>query len=342
MSDAALESPASWPIVGHEAAVELLARGARSGRVVNAYLIAGPAAIGKFTLARTFAQSLNCGEPGAPCGACRTCRLIADDRHPDVRVMQMPADKREIGIDQVRALQHEASLRPYEASWKVNLIRDAENLSEEAANALLKTLEEPPARVTLVLTASSPESMLATIVSRCLLISLHPLPLEQVEAHLRDQLAVPADRARLLARLSAGRIGWAISAARDPQILDARGQLVDRLASLSRASRVDRLAFGAEYGGRYTKDVAEREVVHAMLDLWSGWWRDVLLTSTGCADRVRNADRTEALEQAAGHIAVPQVRAFLRELALAGARLRQNVNPRLTLEVLALSAPKTP
>ncbi len=334
-------SPA-WPIVGHEAAVELLARGARAGRVANAYLIAGPMAIGKHALSRAFAQSLNCTEPNAPCGVCRTCRLIGDDRHPDVRTMQMPADKREIGIDQVRGLQHEASLRPYEASWKVHIIRDAEYLSEEAANALLKTLEEPPARVTVVLTASSPESMLATIVSRCLLISLHPLPLGQVETHLRDSLGVGADQARLLARLSAGHVGWAISAARDPQILESRASLVDRLITLSGGSRVERLAFGAEYGARYTKDVAEREAVHAMLDLWSGWWRDVLLTSTGCRDRVQNADRVDSLERAAGRVAPAQVRGFLQELSVASARLRQNVNPRLTLEVLALSAPESP
>jgi DNA polymerase-3 subunit delta' len=335
-----LDGGSTWPIIGHEATVDYLAHGIRSGRVAHAHLLIGQPGIGRYTLARTYAQALNCQSDLSPCGVCRTCRLIAEDTHPDVRTVQMPPEKREISIDQIRAMQHEATLRPYEATWKAYIVRDAEHLSEEAANCLLKTLEEPPPQVTMTLVAPSTEALLSTIVSRCQVLTMHPVPVPRIEATLLEQYHCDPEQARLLARISAGRIGWAILAARDNGVLTARQQLMDRLVRLGPATRVDRLAFAAEHGQRYGKDVTEREAVHAMLGLWSGWWRDLLLTASGCGDRIMNLDRIETLQIEARRYPTPQIRAFLESIGLAERRLRQNVNPRLALEVLALTIPR--
>ncbi len=329
-----------WPIIGHEATIALLRRGVATGRVAHAFLLTGPPAIGKFALASAFAQALNCAAEAAPCGQCRACRLIAQNRHPDVRVIQIPDDKREISIDQIRTVLHEASLKPYEAPWKVYIVRDAEAMGEEAANCLLKTLEEPPPQVVLVLTAPTPEALLPTVVSRCQPVPMHPLPISQIETALRTQFGCDPQRAGLLARLSGGRVGWAIQAAGDQTVLEGRQRLLDRLAGLSRATRVDRMAFAAEQAQHYGKDMTGRESVHAVLDLWSTWWRDLLLVKTGCHDRTVNADRADALESETRRYSLAQVRDFLESLRVTGQQLRQNVNPRLALEVLVLAMPR--
>lgn len=332
--------PGQWPIIGHEATIALLRHGLAAGRVAHAFLLTGPPAIGKFALASAFAQALNCTGEAAPCGQCRACRLIGQNRHPDVRVIQMPDDKREIGIDQIRTVLHEASLKPYEALWKAYIVRDAETMSEEAANCLLKTLEEPPPQVILMLTAPTPEALLPTLVSRCQPVPMHPLPISQIETALQTQFGCDPQRAGLLARLSIGHMGWAIQAAGDQTVLEGRQRLLDRLAGLSRATRVDRLAFAAEQGQRYGKDMSGRESVHAVLDLWSTWWRDLLLAKAGCQNMMVNADRTEALLKETRRYSLAQVRAFLESLRAAGQQLRQNVNPRLALEVLVLAVPR--
>jgi len=257
-----------------------------------------------------------------------------------VTFIAMLPEKREISIEQIRALQHEAALKPYEAAWKVFVIRDAEAMSEEAANCLLKTLEEPPPQVVLVLTATSPEALLPTIVSRCQVVSLHPLPLAQVEQALKVRFGCDQEQAHLLAHLSGGRIGWAIQAAQDRSILEQREQLLAQLIALPGASRPDRLAFAAELAQRYTKDVTERQEVQAVLDTWSIWWRDMILVKANCPELVTNVDRMETLQEEARHYPLAQARAFLEALAQAGQQLRQNVNPRLALEVLALTVPR--
>lgn len=340
-------------IIGHEAVKEWLQRSIAAGRVAHAYLFVGPPAIGKFALAIAFAQALNClaaaamsrsggaaAQGDVPCGKCRPCRLIPQGKHPDVSFIEMLPEKREISIEQIRALQHEAALKPYEASWKVFILRDAEAMSEEAANCLLKTLEEPPPQVILILTAASTEDLLPTIVSRCQVVPLHPLSLAQVEGALQDRFGCDQERAHLLACLSNGRIGWAIRVVQDGSLLEQRNQLLARLISLAKASRRERLAFAAELAQRYTKDAAERQDVHAILDAWGLWWRDVILVRAGCPELVTNVDRLEILQAEAKHYPLMQARAFLDALAQVGQQLRQNVNPRLALEVLALMVPR--
>lgn len=343
-----MEFPKTWPIIGHEWAVELLQRSIATDHLTHAYLLAGPPQIGKSTLALTFAQALNCVGEDAPCGQCRPCRLIASGRYPDVRLVETERaasgerkGKREIGIDQVRALQHEVNLKPYEGRWKVAIIAGAEELSLEAANALLKTLEEPPPQVVLILTATSSEALLPTIVSRCQLITLRPLPAAAIESALLAR-GVPAERARLLSRLAEGRIGWAIQASQDESLLIARQDTLAQLVRLAAARRSERLAYAQVLAQRFSRDGEGPEEVGEVLELWAGWWRDVLLVQEGCPELVVNVDREEALQREAGRGRPEQSRSFLQALRQTQEQLTQNVNPRLALEVLLLSVPVGP
>ena len=175
-----------WPVTGHTWAIEHLVRSLEHGRVRHAYLITGPAGIGKTTLARAFAQAVNCLDgQNRPCGVCRACKLIAHDGHADVNLVQ--AEGNTLKIEQVRDLQRMLSLRPVEGRYRVVILRRFQEASGPAMDALLKTLEEPPPYVILLLTADTPDGLLPTIKSRCQPINLRLLPATMIRHALESR-----------------------------------------------------------------------------------------------------------------------------------------------------------
>ncbi|MCS6844166.1 MAG: DNA polymerase III subunit delta' [Caldilineales bacterium] len=330
-------SAARWPIVGHEWAVSWLQQSLLADRFPHALLITGPAQVGKRTLALATAAALNCqGEP-KPCGRCRSCRKVAHGTHPDVRLVQAEAGKsgREgiLKIDQVRELQREAALAPMEGRYKVFILRELERANLPAANALLKTLEEPPASVVLLLTSVRPHALLPTVVSRCQVLALRPLPIAQVAEALRTRWGGEAEQAELLARLSGGRLGWAVERLTDGRAWEERAQRLQDLARLLEEGRAARLAY-AEALSR------SPDAVVPTLSLWTSWCRDVLLVQQGLQAHISNIDLAPALAHQASRLPPQQVVDFLRRLQAAAAQLNQNANVRLLLETLALRLPR--
>jgi len=319
-----------WQVVGHKWAVDLLKRALASERVAHAYLLTGPPQIGKRSLALNFAQALNCLDQEKPCGQCLACSKIAHGSHPDVQVIQ--GEGRTIKIDQMRTLRHEAALFPLEGRWKVYIIRQMEQATAEAANCLLKTLEEPPSHVILMLTASEAEALLPTIVSRCQVLNLRPLATETVQRSLQERWGVDAKRAQLLARLSGGRLGWAVAASQDDAILDQREKHLDEMMELMGQGRVERMGYARQFSHN-------PEAVRELLHLWLSWWRDLLLTASGSSAGIVNIDRGGTLRVQAQRYSLAQVRDFVKALRAAAWRLEHNANTRLTLEVLMLGLP---
>jgi DNA polymerase-3 subunit delta' len=321
-----------WPVVGHEWATDLLAQTIASGRPSHAYLFTGPSQVGKTTLARAFAQALVCERgDGAPCGACRICQRAAQGRYPDIQFIA--AEKNTIQIDQVRAITADAAVAPLEGRRKVFIIREIERASPPAANALLKTLEEPPPQVILLLTASRRDQVLPTVLSRCQIIGLRPLPLEQIHAALQTRWGVDDEHATLLARLSGGRLGWAVTAHTDPDLWQARAKYLDDLLALTAEGHLGRLTY-AETLSRAGDDL------ETALGLWATWWRDVLLIQRELPDGVLNLDRKTQLLQQAGLFRVDQVEKALTDLLQTLRRIKANVNARLALDVLLLRLPR--
>ncbi|GAI32367.1 unnamed protein product, partial [marine sediment metagenome] len=189
--------------------------------VAHAYLFVGPPHVGKMTLALNLAQALNCEAVEPPCGECLPCQKIASAKYVDVQIIGLTTDgdsveakpRTEISIDQIREMQHSASLPPFEGKYKVFIIDGAEHLSSEAANCLLKTLEEPVGRVIFILLATNDKLLPATVISRCQRLELPPLAVSEVEAALNSRWGIESQKAKLLARLSHGCLGWALSAA---------------------------------------------------------------------------------------------------------------------------------
>ena len=318
-------------VIGHEWALELLLKGLARGRISHATLIVGPPNIGKTTVAFIFAQALNCtgGQP-VPCGQCISCLKIASGNHPDVRILDAPSQS--LKIDEVRDLQRDLSLSPHEGRWRVVVLSDFERATVEAANALLKTLEEPPAQVALVLTATEAAVLLPTIVSRCQVLSLRPLSTSVIKDALISRWDAHSAQAGLLAHLSNGRLGWAVSALEDETLLVRRNEHLDNLASLMNKGRVERLAYAADL----SRDAA---LVKEVLALWLGWWRDVLLLVSGSHVAITNSDRKAMLHQQAGQVTTRQAQRMVAQLRSTTKNLDQNVNVRLALEVLLLSLP---
>lgn len=329
-----------WPIIGHEWALELLAHALCGGRPSHAYLFTGPAQVGKTTVARAFAQALVCERSaqnsGTPCtdghDACRTCQRVAQGRYPDVQIIA--AEKNTIQIDQVRALQNDAAIAPLEGRRKVFIISEIERASLPAANALLKTLEEPPSQVILLLTTARRDLVLPTILSRCQVIALRPLPQAQVRTALQMRWGVDEERAALLAQLSAGRLGWAVTAHTDAELWETRARHLDALLALTSAGYLGRLA----YAETLSRAGGELETA---LGLWAAWWRDVLLVQRGLLSAVLNLDRKAQLIQQADLYRPDQVEAALADLVQTVRRIKSNVNARLALDVLLLRLPKS-
>jgi len=319
-----------WQVAGHEWAVELLERSRANGRVAHAYLLIGLPQIGKTTLALNFAQALHCLGEDKPCGQCRSCLKIAHGNHPDVRVIE--AVNGTIKIDQIRSMQREVALSPHEGRWKVYVIRQMERATTEAANCLLKTLEEPPAQVILMLTASDIDQLLPTIISRCQVLNLRPPSVLLVQKVLEGRWGVDPERAKLLARLSGGRLGWAVRASKGEAILRKRERRLDEMMELMGQGRVERL--------RYAQKLSQSpDGLREVLDLWLIWWRDLLLIKGGSSTEITNIDREATLRSQAQGYNLTQMRDFIEALRAAVWQLEHNANTRLALEVLMLSLP---
>ncbi|MFC1925321.1 DNA polymerase III subunit delta' [Chloroflexota bacterium] len=326
-----------WEILGQPRAVTLLERSISRGELSHAYLFVGPPYVGKMTLALNLAQAVNCQAENAPCGECASCIRISSAKHADIQVISLiSAEKKEIGIDQIREMQTSASLPPYEGKQKVYIIDRADLLSQEAGNSLLKTLEEPLPGVLIILLTSRERLLLPTIKSRCQRLDLPPVPFTLIEEVLKQQYGVSEQKADLLARLSGGCPGWALLALQNEKLLEERSQRIDTLISLTNAGRRKRFTYAAELAARFGK---AREEVEAVLALWLNWWRDLLLLKGGKGEFITNVDQEQALLRQAEGYSMSQTRDFIYHLQAVGRQLEQNANPRLALEVLMLNMP---
>lgn len=305
----------AWADVrGHELTKRVLQAQLGAGRVPNAYLFAGPEGIGKRRLALEMAKAMNCLAEGArPCDACTTCKQFARESHPDLHVVVPSGASEQIKIDDVRQVIGRVQLRPFNARLQVAVIDGADRLTDEAANSLLKVLEEPPAGARFLLTTSRPAFCLPTITSRCQVLRCMPLGPSDVQRLLVEQ-GVEQAMAASVAPLAAGSVKTA-------QELIERWEDRQRIAS--------RLA-GPALAGWFEQPLPDtRQDVAELLEEMTAWLRDVAVVGVAGPSHAAHQEHTGALAQQSRTLDIERCVQTAMELVDLRESLQRYANPRL-------------
>lgn len=309
-------------IIGHRQQIHLLENAIQHQRVAHAYLFAGPVGIGKRQVAQAFAGVMLC-ENNNGCGHCNACSKMATESHPDVHKLQ--ADGHSIKIEQVRTLQAQLALRAFSGRGKICLIDDAHLLTREAANALLKTLEEPVPGTFIILISSAPEMLLPTIRSRCQQISFLRLPQRDLAQHLSRQLSLSPAEAAVLAAVSDGSFHKALGKNQD-LYLKKRVELIQALSALTATSTIQTFEFAQDLKG-------EKDLLDEILGIFEIFFRDLLLHKLGQAEAAMiNQDQMPLIQQQAGLLSAPQILTRIEAVGRARKDLAGNINAHLAMD----------
>ncbi|MCK5217982.1 DNA polymerase III subunit delta' [bacterium] len=312
-------------IKGQPRAIEYFKRSVRNKRLGHAFLFIGPEGVGKRATALALAQALNCSKPaqGEACGECPACRKITQNGHPDVRIIE--PEGQFLKIDQIREqLQRDAILKPMEGSIKLYILDSAEKLTLEAANSLLKLLEEPPPAVILVLITIQPFVLLETIRSRCQTVRFQPLETKVLSAWLRERLNCQADQAQALAMQSGGRPAKALRLA-DENMQALRNRVLGMLQQLGPN---DWAEVAVQWG-------EQRVELPEMLAILLSWFRDLIILSNRAShELIMNSDRLTELEAALLGESPESLGEKCQAVLTAIHQIKKNINTQLLLEVL--------
>jgi len=354
-------------LVGQRRAIGHLRRAVETGAVSHAYLFVGPTGSGKKSAARALACALFCADGG--CGACPACRRARTGTHPDLHMVS-PEGVAEYLIAQVRDIIHDVHLKPIEAPYKIYVFDDVGRLKGEAANAFLKTLEEPPADVVVVLIADDYDDVLPTVASRCQVVRFAPVATHTARALVTERTGASENEARAALAAADGVIPRAIDLLRSPGRRNARAAILGVLKRLTvmdghdvllaarallsevrapveevKSAQADELDEAREFltrgaasdiEKRHKRELTtrEREGVTELMSVTESWLRDCLVMARGAAELVDNADAADATAEIAAVLSVPAAVKALEAVRTARSRIAYNVSPQLAVEAM--------
>ena len=320
-------------IRGNTPLVEQLRRSAASGRSSHAYLFLGGEGAGKRLIANTFAKALQCEGEKRPCDSCKSCHAFNHGNHPDVIYFQPLKNGKTYTIEDVREqLLETVDLKPFQYEKKIYIIEKADTLNIQSQNALLKTLEEPPANAVFLLLAERAEAFLPTILSRVVVMKIRPLSAETIADYLM-QAGHLAEESHILSAYAQGRIGQALELVEDEGFREMRQDILGKLEALPSMSEGDAYLLAKDLEG-YKNDLR-------FLDIMELWYRD-LLTAKSLREEgyLIQRDKKDAIFRAAKE---PAALLAKKAAAVRTARMRlaQNANFRLTMEVMLMDLKET-
>lgn len=318
-------------IIGHKDIVEHLQNAMKMDKVSHAYIFNGEKGSGKKTIAKMFAKALQCqGEGEKPCGTCQSCLQVQSGNHPDIK--ELTHDKpNSIGVDDVREqIVEDVGVRPYSSPYKIYIITDAEKMTAQAQNALLKTIEEPPAYVIVMILTANASALLPTISSRCVTLNMKPVPDVQVRDYLMEHVQVPDYQADICVAFAQGNIGKAVQLASSERFSEIKSSAI-HLVTHVKEMDMSEITAAVQAVNEFKVDIRD------YLDILAVWYRDVLyFKATNDANGIIFRENLRAIQQQTRRSSYEGLEAVLEGIKKAKTRLTANVNFELTMELLFL------
>lgn len=321
-------------IVGHNQIIEYIENACSSGMVSHAYILNGERGSGKRLLADFFAMALQCeerDEDGSACGKCRSCRQAMSGNQPDI-VHTTHEKPSTISVEEIRTqVNNDIMIRPYASRYKVYIIGEADKMSVQAQNALLKTIEEPPEYAVILLLTENAQALLPTIRSRCVVLKLRNIRDQLVKKYLLEHMEISEDRADICVAFAQGNLGKAISLATSEDFNEMKEATVHLLRNIDEME-TEGLIEAVKKCTEFKMDIND------YLDMIAVWYRDVLIyKATLSVDRVVFSDQLKYIKQRASKSSYEGIGTILNAIEKAKARLKANVNFELTMELLLLT-----
>ncbi len=318
-------------IIGQEQIKEHLQNAIATGKVSHAYILNGEKSSGKEFIAKIFAMTLQCEKGGTePCNECRSCKQTLSKNQPDI-IYVSHEKPNTISVDDIRVqVNNDVAIKPYSSKYKVYIINEAEKMTPQAQNAILKTLEEPPAYAVIMLLVSNVNTLLPTILSRCVVLNMKPVRDELVKKYLMEELQIPDYKADVCVAFARGNVGKAKLLAASEEFENVKAEALSLL--------------------KYIKDMEIQEIVSAIkkiseykleindyLDIMSIWYRDVLLfKATNDVNHLVFREEIQSIRKVAARSSYEGIERVIRALDKAKKRLDANVNFDLAMELMLL------
>ena len=316
-------------IVGQGRIKGLLLDLLQNNRIPHAVLIEGLKGVGKKRIAVELAKGICCSaKETRPCYVCSSCIKAIHSNHPEIKIIDEDSS---IKIETIREIQKEIQLKPYEGTKKVFIINNAERMTIQAQNALLKTLEEPPRYATIILLTHNASSLLPTIISRCQLFKMVPAKVEEIQRYLEESENLSLEESKVIAAFSNGIIGKALRILQDEDFRKKRDIIIEIIKQLLEDKIIDlleKVSFLNE----------EKDAAEDIFDIFLSWYRDLLIfRETQQVDFIMNYDKIEEIRQQSKRISSNKSREIILIIEKNKSNMKSNVNHQLNLEVMLLN-----
>lgn len=318
-------------IVGHNEIINHLQSAIKTNKISHAYIIDGEKGIGKKLIANTFAKTLQCQKKGiSPCDECISCRTFNSLNNPDVIYVEQ-TKKTGIGVDDIREqINQDINIKPYQHPYKIYIVDNADTMTEQAQNALLKTIEEPPSYVMILLLSNNINKFLITILSRCVVLKLKPIMPDKVMNYVIEKLQISDYRSELITSFAQGIIGKAKELASSTEFFDMRESMIKIVDSIINGDDYELLEVGQKFED-YKDDIQD------FLDLLMTWFRDLLIVKKINNEMyIINRDKYRTLLKQAQVLSYNRISIMIENINKAKNLLKQNANFRLVIEMMIL------